>query len=86
MITPGRRSSPYWWTTSESRNVARITTSASSSLRFDEPWENGTKRQLRADAEEVLRDQLEAAKCGDTTVLNKDLQDLCFNVLKHTKR
>ena len=53
---------------------------------LDEPWDNGTKRQLRADAEEVLRDQLEAAKCGDTTVLNKDLQDLCFNVLKHTKR
>ena len=52
---------------------------------LDEPWDNGTKRQLRADAEEVLRDQLEAAKCGDTTVLNKDLQDLCFNVLKAHK-
>ena len=53
---------------------------------LEEPWENGTKRQLRADAEEVLRDQLDAAKCGDKTALDKDLQDLCFNVLKHTKR
>ena len=51
---------------------------------LDEPWENGTKRQLRADAEEVLRDQLEAAKCGDTTVLNKDLPGSLLQRLKHT--
>ena len=53
---------------------------------LEEPWENGTKRPLRADAEETLGEQLAAHKCGDKTAVDKDLQELCFNILKHTKR